>query len=152
MYLLVFWGCYIKASWDRAKGSRSNLIGVDGRKLVGVQGKPLKLYGSTCVQVQLAAEKFSVEVIIAETPTADHIIGRDFLRRQECTIEMGEANDILHVKSRKLKLPVLKGQAFSVSPMLSVTLPELVKVPPPPLSAKWRLWLVSHQQLPTRHG
>ena len=80
-----------KASWDRAKGSRSNLIGVDGRKLVGVQGKPLKLYGSTCVQVQLAAEKFSVEVIIAETPTADLIIGRDFLRRQECTIEIGEA-------------------------------------------------------------
>ncbi len=50
-----------------------------GRKLVGVQGKPLNLYGSACVEVQLATEKFKVEVIIAETPTADLILGRDFL-------------------------------------------------------------------------
>lgn len=84
--------------WDKAKQDGSELGDAEGRKLVGVQGEPLQLYGSACVQVQLAAEKFPVEVMVAETPTVDMNIGRDFLRNQECTIEMGEDNDVLHVK------------------------------------------------------
>lgn len=47
-----------KALWDKAKGSRSELQGVQGKKLVSVQGKPLQLYGSTCVMVTLTTEKF----------------------------------------------------------------------------------------------
>jgi len=65
--------------WDKAKQDGSELGDAEGRKLAGVQGKPLQLYGSACVQVQLAAEKFPIEVMVAETPTVDMIIGRDFL-------------------------------------------------------------------------
>ena len=119
-----------KDLWDKAKGSGSELGDAAGRKLVSVQGKPLQLYGSACVQLQLAAEKFPVEVMVAEIPTIDMIIGRDFLRNQECTIEMGKASDVLHVKSCGLKLPISKGQPSSVFPTLSVILQESVKVPP----------------------
>jgi len=65
--------------WDKAKQDGSELGDAEGRKLAGVQGKPLQLYGSACVQVQLAAEKFPIEVMVAETPTVDMIIGWDFL-------------------------------------------------------------------------
>lgn len=119
-----------KGLWDKSKGSRSGLKGTAGRKLVGVQGEPLELYGSACVEIQLANEEFPIEVMVAETPTADLILGRDFLRNQGCTIEMGEANDTLHVKSRDLRLPISKGQPSSVSPILKVTLQEAIKVPP----------------------
>ena len=50
-----------------------------GRKLMEVQGLPLRLNGSACVQEQLAEEKSSVDVMVADTSTADFIIGRDFL-------------------------------------------------------------------------
>ena len=73
-----------KDLWDKAKGRGPDLRSVAGRKLVGVQGKPLNLYGSAPVQVQLATEGFSIEVMVVETPTADLILGRDFLRNQEC--------------------------------------------------------------------
>lgn len=118
-----------KVVWGKARGDNAQLKGVPGRKLVGVEGKPLQLYGSACIQVQLATEKFSVEVVVAETPTADLILGRDFLHNQECTIKMCECNDVLHVRSRGLKLPITKEQTPSMSPSLSVVLQEPVKVP-----------------------
>jgi hypothetical protein len=75
---------------------------------VGVEGKPLQLYGNACIQVQLATEKFLLEAVVAETPMADLILGRDFLRSHECTIEMCKSKNVLHVKSRGLKLPISK--------------------------------------------
>ena len=53
-----------KDLWDKAKGSGPELKGVAGRKLVGVQGNPLNLYGSAHV---LASEKFPVDVMVAKT-------------------------------------------------------------------------------------
>jgi len=43
---------------------------------------------------------------------------------------MGKDNDVLHVKSCGLKLPISKRQPSSVSPILSVILQESIKVPP----------------------
>jgi len=101
------------------------------------------------VQVQLAAEKFPVEVMVAETPTVDMIIGWDFLQNQECTIEMGK-DDMLHVKSCGLKLPISKGQPSSVSSILSVILQESIKVPP--FSEMKVMGSVPQQQPLVRHG
>ena len=47
----------------------------------------MHLYGRTCVYVELSSEKFQVDVIVADTPTADLITGRDFLHAQQCVIE-----------------------------------------------------------------
>ena len=140
-----------KDIWDRTKESGSELKDVTGRRLVGVEGNPLNLYGSAHIRVQLATEKFSVEVIVAETPTADLILGRDFLRSQKCTIEMGQAEDVLHVRGRNLKVPICKGQPTLVSPILRVTLQEMTKVPPfsekevignVPAAATDKMWVV----------
>lgn len=96
-----------KTTWEKSGGE---LREVTGRRLVGVQGDLLQLYGSVWVKVLLATEMFCADVVVAETPTADLIIGRDFLHAYECTIEMSEGGDTLHVRSRGLKLPILKAQ------------------------------------------
>jgi len=97
--------------WDKAKQDGSELGDAEGRKLVGIQGKPLQLYGSACVQVQLAAEKFPVEVMVAETPTVDMIIGRDFLQNQECTRD-GKRQRCVTCEKLWTKASNLQGTAF----------------------------------------
>ena len=114
---------------DKAKERESELRGMTGRKLVGVQGNPLTLYGRACIKMCLAGEVFPIELMVAETPTADLILGRNFLRNQECVIEMGKI-DTLHVKSRALYLPISKDLSSSITPIMKVTVQEQVKVPP----------------------
>ena len=149
-----------KAMWDKTGGKGSDLKGAAGKKLVGVQGKPLQLFGTANIQVELASEKFPVNVMVAEVPTTDLILGRDFLRYHGCVIEMGETVDVLHVKSRGLKLPISKDISLSRSPSLSVVLHEPVKVPPysemevmgsVPAAATNKTWVVQGMQ-PGRSG
>ena len=47
-----------KAMWDKTGGKGSDLKRPAGRKLVSIQGKPLQLFGTTNIQVELASEKF----------------------------------------------------------------------------------------------
>ena len=71
--------------------------------------------------------------MVADTPTADLILGRVFLQNHGCIIVMGtKANDldVLHVKSQGLKVPILKDPNPSLFPVLWVVLQEQVKVPP----------------------
>ena len=64
-----------KGMWDRAKEKGMQL---HDRILVGVQGTSLHLHGSAHIQPKLPPEKFCVNVIVADTPTADVILGCDF--------------------------------------------------------------------------
>ena len=68
-----------------------------GYELVGVQGVPIKLYGSTRVEVKFdrVEKTYFVEVLVAESITTDIILGRDFLQQHECCIQFGE-RDKLH--------------------------------------------------------
>ena len=77
-----------KSMWDRSKNHDAQLRCVADRRLVSVQGTPLHLHGSASIQLELPPETFNITAIVADTPTADVILGRDFLRRQNCTIEM----------------------------------------------------------------
>ena len=89
-----------KAMWDRAKEQGAQLQSITDWRLVGVQGTPLHLLGSTHIQLELSLETFRVNVIVTETPSADVILGRDFLSSHRCTIEMGR-NIILHDTRRQ---------------------------------------------------
>ena len=77
-----------KDMWDRSKEGGAQLQGIADRKLVGMQGTPLHLHGSARIQLELPPEKFWISVIVADIPTADMILGRDYFRSQRCTIEM----------------------------------------------------------------
>ena len=87
------------------------LESVAGRRVVGVQGTPIPLHGKAHVLLGLSSEKFQVDAIVADTPTADVILGRDFLRTQWCLSEMTKDVDTLHVQSR--------GQSISLTQNLT---------------------------------
>jgi len=69
----------------------------------------LQLYESAPISIQLATEKFWVESVVADIPTADLVLNVTSFgtRGTVCTIKKGKANkkDVLHIESRGLKLP-----------------------------------------------
>ena len=124
---------------------------VADRQLVSVQGTPLHLHGSASIQLELLPETFNITAVVADTPTADVILGQDFLRRQNCTIEMKDSNDILHIKSRSQSIALVQSQSPCISATLNVVCQEAIVVPPcseiemmarTPDSAMKRTWLV----------
>ena len=123
-----------KGMWDRSKGPGAHLQSTAERKLVGVQGTPLQLHGTARVQLELSPDKFWVEVIVADTPTADMILGRDFLRDQKCTIRMGTSSDSLHVQAQGKSISTAQSQApptqTPTQAPLNVVLQQSVTVPP----------------------
>ena len=119
-----------KDMWDRSLEQGAKLRSVTDRKLVGVQGTPLCLHGKAYIQIELPPEKFWIDVIVVDTPTADVILGRDFLRSQRCSIEMKDASDILHVKSRGESVAMAAEQTAHDTVSLNVILEESVVVPP----------------------
>ena len=140
-----------KSMWDRSKNHDAQLRCVADRRLVSVQGTPLHLHGSASIQLELPPETFNITAVVADTPTADVILGRDFLRRQNCTIEMKDSNDILHIKSRSQSIALVQSQSPCISANLNVVCQEAIVVPPcseiemmacTPDSAMKRTWLV----------
>ncbi len=116
-----------KNMWERC-GAR--LQGISDRRLVGTQGTPLHLYGSTYIKLELPPEKFQVNVIVADTPIADVILGRDFLRSQRCAIEMKDSSDVLHVQSRGQSIAIAQNKTVDSACGFNVILQESVVVPP----------------------
>ena len=144
-----------KAMWDHAKEPGAQLQSITDWRLVGVQGAPLRLHGSTYVQLELPPEAFQINVIVAETPTADVILGRDFLRSHRCIIEMGSTIDVLRVQSRGLAIPIAQDQTTQEVPNLNLILQESLTIPPhseievighTPDSATQKLWAVQGKQ------
>ena len=72
------------------------------RTLVGVQGKPLDVRGTAEFTADLSGEEFSTQAIVVDTLSSGAILGRDFLHKNECVIDMGE--NALRFKRRGVTL------------------------------------------------
>ena len=143
-----------KCMWDRAKGDGAQIDSISGRRLVGVQGTPIPLHGKAHVLLGLSSEKFEVDAIVADTPTADVILGRDFLRTQQCLIEMTKDGDVLHVRSRGQSISIAQDLTQPPISGLNVVLQQFVVVPPgsemevlccTPDTASQKPWVVEGQ-------
>ena len=117
--------------WDKT-GCMEPLASPDGRKLVGVEGTPLNLHGVAQVQIQLEDEVFTIAAIVADTLATgiDVILGRDFLREHQCTIEMGQKNDVLRFKNNGISIVFNSHKGQPRDSKVSVMLTESVHVPP----------------------
>ena len=80
--------------WEIIRSPGAELTSATGKKLVGVQGTPLKLNGMTHIDIELCSEKFSSDVIVADFFATDNILGRDFLKAHKCIIEMTPMKDL----------------------------------------------------------
>lgn len=119
-----------KEFWDKAKPSDDRLRVSMGKKLVGVQGTPLELYGVTCINIELRGEQFSTEAIVAGSLTTDIILGRDFLREHECMIDMGKGGDLLHFNRRGMAVTLNGKSSKEVLSCINVTVGRVLNVPP----------------------
>lgn len=84
-----------KGIWDNLCSDQKQLNPVNlGYNLVGPQGTPLSLLGVGSVELRLGPHAYPADVIVAEALTADLILGRDFLKKHKCTVELGERDHL----------------------------------------------------------
>lgn len=140
-----------KEMWDKAKASDEQLKETIGRKLVGVQGVPLQLRGSAQIDIELQGEKFAAETIVADSLTTDIILGRDFLRDHQCTINMSKGKDTLRFNARGIAITLNGKPSEAEVSCVHVTLDRMLQVPPQselevmgqvPCSAINRTWVL----------
>ena len=92
--------------WNKMSTEQKQLAPLDLQcNLVDAQGSPLKLDGLAEVELQLGCQRFPVNVLVAETLTTDLILGRDFLKQHQCSVELGE-RDLLRLNQAGVTLPL----------------------------------------------
>lgn len=120
-----------KEVWDRVNTAGAELepVGV-GVALVGVQGSPLHLHGSTQQQLQLQGETFPVKMIVADALMSDVILGRDFLRTHGCIVELSKNRDVLHFKERGMMVTLSDSTDKPYVSCINVVLENTIQMPP----------------------
>ena len=120
-----------KEVWNRVRADGAELEPVAaGVGLVGVQGSPLQHHGSAQVQLQLEGETFPVKVIVADSLMSDVILGRDFLKTHQCTVELSKNKDVLHFKELGMVITLNDSVDNPEISSLNVVLESTLQVPP----------------------
>ena len=73
-------------------------------ELVGAGGTPLTVHGSACVELELEGEVFLSDIVVVSSLTTEAILGLDFLKEQEASIDL--ASKRLHLKGKGCDLPL----------------------------------------------
>ena len=117
--------------WEKIRSSGAVQITATGNKLVGVQGTPLQLNGTTHIDIELCCEKFSSDVIVADSLASDIILGQNFLKAHKCTIEMTPTKDLLYFKQHGKVVPIKSKQSNSTQDIpVDVVLNYDLEIPP----------------------
>ena len=77
--------------WERIKEAGEQLSQTEfGHKLVGVQGAPLQLCGSTRVRLEIDGlqKVYLVDVLVAKAIANDAILGLDFVQENQCQVRL----------------------------------------------------------------
>ena len=101
---------------------------LENERLVGVQGTPLKLIRTGIVQLQFGGTDYTSRVLVAEAITVDLIRGMDFLKANQCPVELGEKN-FLPLTHEGIVLLLGSGQVQAVT-SVTVTMEEALEIPP----------------------
>ena len=72
--------------------------------LVSAGGTPLTVRGCASVELELGGEKFMVEIVVVSPLTSEAILGLDFLREREASIDL--ASRRLHLKEKGCNIPL----------------------------------------------
>ena len=117
--------------WNRVRVDGAELEPVAaGVGLVGVQGSPLQLHGSAQVQLQLEGETFLGKMIVADSLMSDVILGRDFLKTHQCTVELSKNKDVLRFKELGMVITFSDSVDNPEIYSLNIVLESTLQVPP----------------------
>jgi hypothetical protein len=128
--------------WERIKGAGEQLSQTgSSHKLVGVQGVPLQLCGSTRVRLEIdgVQKVFLVDVRVVKSITNDVILGRDFLQENHCQVRLDRKCNRLHFATEKATVNLghkslgntissVVGESIEVLPPSEMEI--MVKMPP----------------------
>ena len=145
-----------KDVWDlvNTDGAELEPVGV-GVGLVGVQGSPLQLHGSTQQQLCVQGDVFPVKMIVANSLMSDVILGRDFLKTHQCTVDLSKDKDVLHFKERGVVVALGDSVDEPETCSVNVVLEATLQVPPHseiettgrvPQAASNQTWIVENNR------
>ena len=77
-----------KLEWDRIKPTKGGLNPIVTRRLVGVDGVPIKIEGTVSVPITISGVTLQHNFIVAEQITAEAILGLDFLEVNKCVLDL----------------------------------------------------------------
>ena len=112
-----------KNIWDRLNQQNSirSLMAATDKKLVGVEGSPLKVLGMGIFNVVFEQQQFNVNFLVADSLTTEArvyyvllteaILGRDFLRDNHCVIDVGRNLIKFEIVGITLKLTCSSGDS-----------------------------------------
>lgn len=86
--------------WNRTHFKEAKLENWSEQQLVGVDGTPLQVLGSTQVNILLSGRPFCQKMIIVRSLTTKAILGLDFLQMNQAVIDL-ERQHISFQGSRK---------------------------------------------------
>ena len=113
--------------WESLPPSKTPLKPWTGKPLVGVAGRPLEVWGATFVDIDIAGEHFSTQVVVASALTTEAILGGDFLRDNQCTLEIGQRR--LQFGNRGVAIAMDEVSSEPVIVQARVTLDETIRIP-----------------------
>ena len=116
-----------KDKWDSLLSASTSLKPWTGRPLVGVAGNPLEVWGTAFVDIEIAGEHFHTQIVVASALTAEAILGGDFLRDNQCALEIGQRR--LSFGGRGVAITMDDTSAEPVIVQARVTLDETVHIP-----------------------
>ena len=117
-----------KDKWDALTPTRAPLKPWTGNPLVGVTGDPLDVWGMTTVEIEIAGEQFHTPMVIASGLTAEAILGGDFLRDNQCSLEIGSR--VLRFVNRGVAITLDDASSEPIVVQARVMLAETVHLPP----------------------
>ena len=116
--------------WKKLCPEQRKLDPVDLQcNLVDAQGTLLKFNGRADVKLQLGSQQFPVNILVAEGLSVDLILGRDFLKKHQCSVELGE-RDFLCVNQSGLLIPLGTGNESHQEASIAVIATETSYNPP----------------------
>ena len=121
--------------WNRIRpNDLTTLQPYNDKKLIGAEGTPLRIYGSTVITATMETHQFRIPVVVVDQLTSEAILGLDFLKANGCVIDAAKGTvEFPYQKVSMTCLPPNKiptatsTSASSVSPQVAVL--ETVQIP-----------------------
>ena len=117
-----------KDIWDSLEWGTDLTTWSSDAQLVGVDGSPLPVCG--CIQMMLnlgGKMEYPVQIIVVESLTPGAILGLDFLRDNDCIIDIAERR--LHFPRHSTAVPLQQTDNSHVNKIVNVHLVSTIRVP-----------------------
>ena len=114
--------------WDKIRSDDHKLTTVTLQRLVGVDGMPIRVRGSTLIQFSIGGMEFNHEFVVTDHITAEAILCLDFLEANKCVLDLSKQE--MTIRNEVLELEPSPANAIVQQQCATVTVMNTIVVPP----------------------